>query len=615
VNSVKQVYSEIKEAIYQGELAEYGKYSAEDKIYSDIQTIAGDPMTEMLEGTIEDLWSATNSLVTDPSSLTYKITFRESTLAFLEQADNINEQLTKLQNEVNLEIEGKIEQINEYAYQIDEINKKIGYCLGNGGDANELKDQRSYIIEELSNIINIDVEDCSDGFSKAIRIGGGYLVSSGSVFEMELVQNQEGSIYSIPKWKNSGSRVDVTSGELKGLLDARGFDIVGNLANSSNGSPKEKTDIVVSIDPNTSAAKLDAIKTNISSMLSTLDNKQVNYKLYMNIMGTNTNIEFDSGSEFEQYIEDNMSTITGGSSEVFTSIDSFEDIDFRDDSNKYFMIFSDNAINGGTAVDSDTLNTGVRQLSTMDMRVIAVTDSADEAIKDSWDAIVEETDGEIYSIDGVDSEEGFSEIGDKLSKDVNSRLGIGDTTDIIPGIRSQFNVLINTIAREFNAIFRQGENVYGETHDPGNNINLDLFLKIDKNLPLQMGNIVLNPAFADINKIPMSLSGDAGDNGIAEMLVGLREENIFSNSTEYSTLDEYYSNFIMELGFDAEAVSTALSNQETIVNEADKNRKEVSGVSLDEELSNMIRYQYAYGGASKMLTVIDEMLEVVVQNL
>jgi flagellar hook-associated protein 1 FlgK len=51
-----------------------------------------------------------------------------------------------------------------------------------------------------------------------------------------------------------------------------------------------------------------------------------------------------------------------------------------------------------------------------------------------------------------------------------------------------------------------------------------------------------------------------------------------------------------------------------MVNDADNARKAVSGVSLDEELANIIKFQYAYTGASRMLTVLDEMTEVI-QNL
>ena len=74
-----------------------------------------------------------------------------------------------------------------------------------------------------------------------------------------------------------------------------------------------------------------------------------------------------------------------------------------------------------------------------------------------------------------------------------------------------------------------------------------MFLKIDDQLPLQMGNIAINPAFSDLNNMPLSLSGDTGDFQIGNMLVDLGSTDIFNSGDDYSTLDEHYSSFIMDL--------------------------------------------------------------------
>ena len=60
---------------------------------------------------------------------------------------------------------------------------------------------------------------------------------------------------------------------------------------------------------------------------------------------------------------------------------------------------------------------------------------------------------------------------------------------------------------------------------------------------------------------------------------------------------------------------TNLTNQENVVQDADDKRKQISAVSTDEELSNIIKYQYAYSASSKMINVIDEMLETMVSMI
>lgn len=58
-----------------------------------------------------------------------------------------------------------------------------------------------------------------------------------------------------------------------------------------------------------------------------------------------------------------------------------------------------------------------------------------------------------------------------------------------------------------------------------------------------------------------------------------------------------------------------VENQENLIGELDDKRQSVSGVSLDEEMTNMIRYQHAYNAAARFINAIDEQLELVVNRL
>jgi flagellar hook-associated protein 1 FlgK len=61
--------------------------------------------------------------------------------------------------------------------------------------------------------------------------------------------------------------------------------------------------------------------------------------------------------------------------------------------------------------------------------------------------------------------------------------------------------------------------------------------------------------------------------------------------------------------------SSISNNQATAVENLETSRQSIMGVSSEEELSNMIKYQSAYGAASRYINVIDEMLEHIVTNL
>ena len=56
-------------------------------------------------------------------------------------------------------------------------------------------------------------------------------------------------------------------------------------------------------------------------------------------------------------------------------------------------------------------------------------------------------------------------------------------------------------------------------------------------------------------------------------------------------------------------------NQEVLLSQLESKKQSISGVSLDEELTNMIKYQHAYNAASRFITTIDEAIDVIVNRM
>ena len=69
------------------------------------------------------------------------------------------------------------------------------------------------------------------------------------------------------------------------------------------------------------------------------------------------------------------------------------------------------------------------------------------------------------------------------------------------------------------------------------------------------------------------------------------------------------------LGVEAQEAIRMTENQQLLLTQIEYRRESVSGVSLDEELTNMIKFQHAYNSAARMVTAIDEMLDVVVNRM
>ena len=81
------------------------------------------------------------------------------------------------------------------------------------------------------------------------------------------------------------------------------------------------------------------------------------------------------------------------------------------------------------------------------------------------------------------------------------------------------------------------------------------------------------------------------------------------------TLDSYFKDIIDKLGVKAQEATRQQKNQSTMVNSVENSRLSVSGVNLDEELSNLIQFQHAYSANAKIISTLDELLDVVVNGL
>lgn len=88
-----------------------------------------------------------------------------------------------------------------------------------------------------------------------------------------------------------------------------------------------------------------------------------------------------------------------------------------------------------------------------------------------------------------------------------------------------------------------------------------------------------------------------------------------ASDTSGMQLDSYYMDQIDKLGIQAQEASRISENQETLVGQLENNRESVSGVSLDEEMANLIQFQHAYSANAKIISTIDELLDVVINGL
>jgi flagellar hook-associated protein 1 FlgK len=108
---------------------------------------------------------------------------------------------------------------------------------------------------------------------------------------------------------------------------------------------------------------------------------------------------------------------------------------------------------------------------------------------------------------------------------------------------------------------------------------------------------------------PVTVSGP-GDNKNAFNIAGLSSTAI--TDLRSATFEDYYEGIVTTVGTMSKAAADGLTYDDNLRFELEKKRDAVSGVSLDEEAANLIRFQRAYEAGARMMRVADELLETII---
>lgn len=108
---------------------------------------------------------------------------------------------------------------------------------------------------------------------------------------------------------------------------------------------------------------------------------------------------------------------------------------------------------------------------------------------------------------------------------------------------------------------------------------------------------------------------NSGDNMTALSMFALREQDItistVTEGTTTTTLLDYYNGLVGNVGTDTNRAEFNFNFYNTLATDLNERQQQVAGVNLDEEMSNLIRYQSSYTAAAKLITTADQMLQTI----
>lgn len=212
-----------------------------------------------------------------------------------------------------------------------------------------------------------------------------------------------------------------------------------------------------------------------------------------------------------------------------------------------------------------------------------------------------------FSLKTVNDADGFAKIvsavnGQPVEVRSGELKGFQELRDVeLKYYLDSLNDFASTLITRFNTVHSSG---FGRDGSTGN-----IFFS-----GTDASNIGINPALANLELIAASTVNGAEGNGENAINLAnvINDELLMSGGT--ATLSDFFDAVIAKLGVDAEKTETFLDNQKSLVAHLKNRQESVAGVSLDEEMANMIKFQNSYNAAARIISTIDEILDKLING-
>lgn len=577
ISEIRRIRDDYMDAAYRSENSRLGYYSSQHSAVVEVEDLFGEMQGITFQQTLINLRDSISELAKETSSTIKRSSLIQYASAFLERADAVYTGLKDYQKTLNTSVQNMVDRINELGDTIYSLNKQIQKIEATGIEkANDLRDQRDAALDELSQYIKIDYFEEKDK-SVTVLAEGRPFVNLTSVNHMS-TRTQDGSSLLIPTWsmfetdvfKDSESIsviLDNDKGELKGLLTARGYVEV------------DYTDVPVKpLASDYDLTTQDGVDKYNSDMQAYQEKQEY----------------------YNKYIEPSviLSAIAGLDKLVNGIVESINDVLCPE---KELTMTTPLTDAGGAELAADLYiynNNTNAVLYTADGKAVNGQDNGDGTYR-------YESGMELFENSNATNAAAVDTYKYLVLDMEKTDYGMDDDKSVGTELFSRKNTERYTIITEAN-----GDKMYVR-----NNLNT-----IGAESLYTLGNIVMNKEATANNgsKLPFTTLQGKEDLERGKELVDIWDNAFASlNPEQYSvsTFESFYNNFVGEFATVGRVLDNYVSNQTMMVEGYDDKRLQVAGVSSDEELTKLIKYQQAYNAASRYINAVSEMLEHLITSL
>ena len=527
VVTTRQVRNIFLDAQYRLQFGRQNFYEANRDTVFDIYNMMGEMDGQSFQDGILELEGMLRSFGVNCDDVVYKQQMVSVASQFIERAQVLQKDLNDYQTSLNQEVQKQVDTINSIVTEIKDLNKKIQKYEATGESANDYRDSRNDLLDQLSGIINFEVQEQQDG-TVLIYSEGGFLLDDTSQYFLTTEYESNKSQLLKPVWATGGdyfvrqsleysSEQETDVGSLRGLLVARGSYAADYTSMPQKPEQDDFKNADGIVDTNAYNAAMKKYREGVE-----IYNK-------------------GAGASVIQKAQCQLDTLVH---EIVTRIND---------------VFSP-----------------MKEVQTADGETIWILDEENALIGDDADKT--------------------------MGAELFSRRGCERYT------RTKINILDDEGNSQEIEVWKYNE------EDPSDGYSL-----------YTISQLVINP---DVMQDPCRLGVKHGDNtGEKDCYANDRLEGAFDDvfsekigalapdSMSTYTVMNYYQAMVSDMALLGNVWNGIVENQELTVATADDERQNVMGVSSEEELSDLIKFQRCYDASSRYITVVDEMLEYLIERL
>lgn len=623
--------------------AKYYMSSIEDYLYVKDEKSGG------LSTSLDSFFKSLINMTTDSTDTTKRAETAGYADALGEYARKMSTNLQTLQNDINTEISSTVKQINAYAEQLAALTKQINSLEVYGNQANDLRDQRARILDELSQLADVEVteknpETGSGLHQYIVALGGNILVDTYnyktiSVEASKTKDNQcdNQGLYGL-KWSDGQSfniRNTVLGGKLQALFELRdgnnGENFTAKLTDNGKGScigtdKNNNSTITLSAEFVTGAnncdlAKLSIPEANACLTIAGKDYKYDSFEVTVGIDGKYT-YTFTLSKPLEEADKKNIKTAFDNSESASIG----DSVDFRgipyymSQLNEFIRTFSANVNqlqNAGYDMDNNKgvdLFVGLDSQTDKQMNMI-------ELIRSTKDGYYYLNGSKVFSgkVTGGTTDAPKAAAGSDLESYLTNNeytiKGKSETAVSANGISGKKYTLLDKNGEEAETIFvpDDSKNVFtfssstkestdGNIYSSYYNVTAARF-QANKDV-VKDGRLIAAAKYSQ-DKTGISESGNL------DKLVALQnDQNIFKQGTPTAFLQIMTAT----VGVDSNKIVAATTNSENIQKAIENRRLSVMGVDEDEEGQNLIITQNLLNAQYRVISVMNEVLDKLINQ-